>query len=130
MRRHFSLAGFVPLLSLTAVAWCAPALAQETLVAGRWISGVLQDGDATNSAGMRYDVYRIQGGTPGLLSITAESDAFDTFLELGILVDGEFTKFVENDDFAGLSHPTDSRIYVEGDNDWEWQVRVSSPTRW
>lgn len=126
MRRHFSLAGFVPLLSLAAVAWCAPASAQETLVAGRWVSGVLQDGDATNSAGMRYDVYRIRGGTPGLLSITAESDAFDTFLELGILVDGEFTKFVENDDFRGLSHPTDSRIYVEGDNDWEWELRVSS----
>ena len=47
-------------------------------------------------------------------------------LELGIRIDGEYTRFLENDDFPGLAHPTDARIYVEGNNDWDWELRVSA----
>ncbi|UCC23834.1 MAG: PPC domain-containing protein [Gemmatimonadales bacterium] len=117
---------FLPLLVVAALVPAGSLWAQETLAAGEWETGSLGPGDALDSLGIPYDVYRVPGGTPGVLSITVESEEFDPYLELGIRIDGEYTRFLENDDFPGLAHPTDARIYVEGNNDWDWELRVSA----
>lgn len=72
-----------------------------SLLIGSTVRGELMDQDPVGSSGTFYDAFQFQGELDHTVRITATSNAFDTYLELGRWEDGVFTQLVEDDD--GLS---------------------------
>lgn len=127
------------LSALSLLALPAAVAAQEILTPGEWASGVLEVSDPTDADGFIYDAYHLPEGVQGLFSVTVESEAFDTYVEWGVMGGGAFMVVAENDDFPGLTSLTDSRTYavvgagerpeirifsLEGGPDGAYRVRV------
>lgn len=72
-----------------------------SLLIGATIRGALNDQDPVGVTGAFHDAYRFEGELDHTVRITATSNAFDTYLELGRWQDGVFTSLAEDDD--GLS---------------------------
>ncbi|MBN8553702.1 MAG: PPC domain-containing protein [Caulobacterales bacterium] len=72
-----------------------------SLLIGSTIRGNLADSDPVGSGGTYHDAYRFDGEVDHTVRITATSNAFDTYIELGRWQDGVFIPLAEDDD--GLS---------------------------
>ena len=71
-----------------------------------------------------YDVYTFSGRSGQRLSIRMDSEAFDTYLNLGRMENGEFTSLTTDDD--GGAEGTNSRISTVLEQDGQYVIRASS----
>lgn len=69
--------------------------------AGQTVSGRLEQSDPTTFDGTAFDDFIYSGKAGERLAITLRSDAFDSYLQLGKVVDGRFEYIGAEDDGAG-----------------------------
>ncbi|HET7232276.1 MAG TPA: PPC domain-containing protein [Longimicrobium sp.] len=65
------------------------------------VSGMLDDNDPQGDDDSYFDYYTYQGRQGERLRISLSSEAFDTYVTLGTLRNGEFTEIDSNDDAEG-----------------------------
>ena len=91
----WAIGGALPLLALAATA----ASAQTPLSPGVAQTGAITTESATMTENLYFlDLYRISGAAGDRFAITMESDAFDSYLEVGRMTDGRFEQLAANDD--------------------------------
>ena len=98
----------------------APGAAQTAteLPLETWVTGVLEDGDSP--------AYRLPADFTGWVEILLESGDFDTVATWIVTRNGDPVDEIVNDDSAGLSHSTDSRIRAEVAEAGEGILRVGA----
>lgn len=85
--------------------------------------GSLEDGDAEADDGALYDLWSFRGRKDEALTITMNSDSFDTVVAVGRMVNGRFEEISNNDDGPD---GTNSRLEVTLPEDGDYVVRASS----
>lgn len=104
------------LAALAGAFLAAPAAAQQI-----WSGeGQLEDSDSEDADNFRYDEHVLQLEAGRRYRISAESEAFDTYIRL--FRAGESEPVAENDDFEGLN----SRISYQPQESGEYRLRVLS----
>lgn len=95
-----------------------------TLTPGSEVRGSLTNGDARTFAGGRYDLYHFTGHFGDRLVLTAESEDFDTVIDV-LMPDGVggYSLIASDDDGSGT---TNSRLVFLPDDDGEYHVWVRS----
>ena len=87
------------------------------------VEGSLEDGDAEADDGALYDYWSFRGRKDEPMTITLSSDAFDTVVAVGRLVNGRFEEISSNDDGPD---GTNSHLEVTLPEDGDYVVRASS----
>ena len=95
----------------------------QPISAGPATSGELSDADPELDDGSFYDLWTYRGHAGEQLRITMSSEAFDTFLAIGRMVNGEFEELGTADDGAG---GTNSLLEVTLPADGEYVIRANS----
>ncbi|WP_420127490.1 PPC domain-containing protein [Longimicrobium sp.] len=90
---------------------------------GMAVQGELTENDAQAEDESYFDLYVYEGRADEAVTISLSSEAFDTFLAVGRLVDGEFELLDSNDD--GPSG-TDSVLRFTFPEDGEYVIRANS----
>lgn len=88
----------------------AAASAQKggtTITLGQTVTGALEASDPLLDDGTHYDAYRFTGRAGQRVEIRMRSEAFDAYLQLGTMENGEFRSQESDDDGGG---GTDARI--------------------
>lgn len=85
--------------------------------------GSLEDGDPEAEDGALYDYWSFRGRKNEPLTVTLSSDAFDTVVAVGRLVNGRFEEISNNDDGPD---GTNSQLELTLPEDGEYVVRASS----
>lgn len=89
-------------LSLAAVASAAAAQRPAPLQEGQSQTGRISEDSEMMSENIYYlDTYQVAGEAGERIEIVMRSDEFDTFLEIGQMVDGSFMQMASDDDGAG-----------------------------
>jgi hypothetical protein len=97
----------------------------STLTLGDRATGDLADTDLTEDDTDRlYDVWTFRGRAGQRITARMESEAFDTYLNLGRMENGEFTSLATDDD--GGEEGTNSRLSHVLPDDGEYVIRASS----
>jgi len=99
-----------------------PAEAQAVR-AGTDATGTLADGDAENEDGTLYDLWSYRGAAGEALTISLSSEAFDTSLAIGQMVNGSFQELSSNDDGPD---GTNSRVEVTLPAAGEYLIRAAA----
>lgn len=93
------------------------------LESGPHVNGELTDGDAQATDESFYDLYVYRGRAGEAVTISLSSEAFDAFLSVGRVMNGEFIVLESNDDGpAG----TDSLLRMTLPEDGEYLIRANS----
>lgn len=90
---------------------------------GATVQGELTEDDAQAADDSYYDLYVFQGRGGEAVTIDLSSDAFDTYMAVGRIVDGEFEALESNDDGPD---GTDSQIRVTLPEDGDYVIRANS----
>lgn len=93
------------------------------LASGVAVSGGISTEDAEADDGTLFDSYRITARAGESVTITMRSTAVDSYLSLGQMIDGEFTKIAEDDDGAG---GTNARIQHTFEQAGDYLIRAST----
>jgi len=93
------------------------------LASGVGVSGSISADDAEADDGTLFDSYRITARAGESVTITMRSTAVDSYLSLGQMTDGEFTKVADDDDSAG---GTNARIEHTFERAGEYLIRAST----
>lgn len=93
------------------------------LASGIAVSGTLTFEDEEADDGKLFDSYRITARAGESVTITMRSTAMDSFLSLGQMTGGEFTKLEDDDDSAG---GTNARIQHTFESAGEYLIRAST----
>jgi len=92
---------------------------------GQAATGELTDTDLMEDDQDRiYDVYTFTGRSGQRITARMDSDAFDTYLNLGRMENGEFVSIATDDD--GGAEGTNSRLNQTLEEDGEYVIRASS----
>jgi hypothetical protein len=92
---------------------------------GQTVTGELAETDNADEEDDRYyDLYTFAGRPGQRLTVTMESEDFDTYLNLGRMVNGEFVSLTTDDD--GGEEGTNSRISHVLDEEGQYAVRATS----
>jgi len=94
-----------------------------TLTSGVAVSGSIVFEDEEADDGTLFDSYRITARAGESVTITMRSSAVDSYLTLGQVTDGEFTKTADDDDSAG---GTNARIEHTFERAGEYLIRASA----
>jgi hypothetical protein len=90
---------------------------------GPAVNGELTEQDGRLEDGSYYDLYIYRGRSGEAVTLSLSSEAFDTYLVVGRMVDGEFESLESNDDGpAG----TDSFLRITLPEDGEYAIRANS----
>jgi hypothetical protein len=90
---------------------------------GPAVSGELTEDDGRLGDGSYYDLYTYRGRAGEAVTVSLSSEAFDAYLVIGRMVDGEFESLESNDDGpAG----TDSLLRITLPEDGEYAIRANS----
>lgn len=103
----------------------APTTGQTLPIAvGASATGEIAETDAVSDEDDTfYDAYTFTGRAGQRVRVTMESDAFDTFLRLGRMVEGSFEELESDDDGAGEG--TNSLLRATLPDDGEYVIRAS-----
>ncbi|HET6231703.1 MAG TPA: PPC domain-containing protein [Longimicrobiaceae bacterium] len=101
----------------------APQPVASNLAVGQTVSGTLADTDPAAEDDSYYDLYRFTGHAGEKITITMTSDAFDSFVVLGRMENGEFKQIDTDDDGAGGNN---SKLERTLDADGEYLIRANS----
>lgn len=83
---------------------------------GETVQGTLSDTDGfLDESEKNYDLYVVRGAPGEDVHVVLASEAFDSFLESGELVDGAFEVDDSNDDYEGRSAALQLRLGVRGE---------------
>jgi hypothetical protein len=92
---------------------------------GETMTGELAETDNPDDEESRYyDAYTFTGRPGQRITVTMESEAFDTYLNLGRMQDGEFVSLATDDDSG--EEGTNSRISHVMDEEGEYVIRATS----
>lgn len=97
--------------------------ARMPLVLGQWLSGTLGVGDDTLSDGSYADIWVYQGHLGETLTMVQKSDAVDSYLTFGPVVNGRWSWAEADNNSAGGK---DSKLVVTLDSDGEYWVRPNA----
>jgi len=97
--------------------------ARMPLVLGQWLSGTLGMGDDTLSDGSFADIWVYQGRRGETLTMVQKSDAVDSYLTFGPVVNGRWSWAEADNNSAGGK---DSKLVVTLDSDGEYWVRPNA----
>ena len=97
--------------------------AHMPLVLGQWLSGTLEVGDDTLSDGSPADIWVYQGRRGEALTIVQKSDAVDSYVTFGPVLNGRWSWAEADNNSAGGK---DSRLVVTLDADGEYWVRPNA----
>ncbi len=86
-------------------------------------TGALTDADDEAEDGSLFDGYRITGRAGEKISVTMRSSAFDSYLVIGKMTDGEWTQIAYDDDGAGGNH---ARLEHTFDDGGEYIIRANT----
>jgi hypothetical protein len=100
-----------------------PPPAPRRIALGETASGSLDDNDPVAEDESFYDAYVFRGRAGDRVSIIMRSEAFDTYVVLGRMVDGQFQQIDTADDGA---EGTNSKLDATLDEDGEYVVRANS----
>ncbi|MGE3524828.1 MAG: PPC domain-containing protein [Gemmatimonadales bacterium] len=93
------------------------------IAVGQTVSGELSSSDARMADSSFYDLYSFEGRKGQYVIITMRSGAFDAYLSLGRIVDGDFSQIESDDDGGGGE---DSRLEYELTEDGTYAIRANS----
>jgi hypothetical protein len=97
----------------------------RTIAMGQTVTGDLAETDNADEEQDRYyDLYTFAGRPGQRITVSMESQDFDTYLDLGRMEDGEFVSVTTDDD--GGEEGTNSRISHVVDEEGEYAVRATS----
>jgi hypothetical protein len=99
--------------------------APSAIRAGQTVNGTLSSSDPQAGDDSYYDAYAYQGRAGERLTIIMKSAAFDTYLVIGRMVNGEFEQIDSDDDGAG---GTDSKLEITLDEPGTYVIRANSLT--
>jgi hypothetical protein len=97
--------------------------AHMPLVLGQWLSGTLGAGDDTLSDGSPADIWVYQGRRGETLTIVQKSDAVDSYVTFGEVLNGRWTWAEADNNGAGGK---DSRLVVTLEDNGEYWVRPNA----
>ena len=103
----------------------APAPRTTPLRGGESVEGELGEGDSEMEDGRWYDAYVYTGRAGERLRIDLRSEAFDAYVAIGRMVDGQFQEIASNDD-AEDGEGLDSRVEVELPEDGRYVIQATS----
>ncbi|HEU4561237.1 MAG TPA: pre-peptidase C-terminal domain-containing protein [Longimicrobium sp.] len=110
-------------LTLTARQGGATTATPRAIEPNAQVTGTLDDSDPQGDDDSYYDYWTYQGRQGERLRISMESEAFDTYLSLGTLQNGEFTEIESNDDG---SEGTNSVLEVELPSSGTFVIRAKA----
>jgi hypothetical protein len=105
------------------LALALPLHAQTSIRVGQTVRGELSATDPTADDDSHYDLYTIRGRRGERVTFTLRSTAFDAYLAVGRMEDGEFDPIESDDDGAG---GTDARVSLTFPEDGDYVVRANS----
>lgn len=103
----------------------APAPRTTPVRQGETVRGELGEGDAELDDGRFYDAYVYTGRAGETLRVQLNSDAFDAYVIVGRMVDGEFQEIASNDD-AEEGDSLNSLLDVELPEDGRYVIQATS----
>jgi hypothetical protein len=90
---------------------------------GQTVNGELATSDPQMDDDSHFDLWKFTGRQGEKIVVTMRSGAFDTYLALGRMEQGEFSQIESNDDGGG---GTDSKIEFTLEADGEYVIRANS----
>lgn len=101
--------------------------AQAPLTTGTPVAGTLAPSDTTQTPGQVAKLIAVDVPPGTRLKVTLESEDFDAYLGLVEIADGEILRFLtENDDYPGLSAPTDAMARYVPESGMDYAAWVGS----
>lgn len=100
-----------------------PAAPRGDVAPGQTRTGALGDGDGVGSRGSYYEVWRYRGRPGQRVTVTVDSDAFDTHVAWAQMVGGEPIAVLADDDGGA---DTNSELTVQVEESGEFVVIVSA----
>jgi hypothetical protein len=109
-------------LAVAAAPATVPAVPKAIRI-GQTVSGALEESDPVMEDESHYDLWTFSGKRGDHVRITMRSSAFDTYLAVGRMVDGELDVSETDDDGGG---DTDSQLELTLPADGEYVIRANS----